>query len=484
MMTNASTDASLPTQSGILEQWQSVLESDNGEQAKSLLLLADDDGRLLQDALFHTPLPTNVINACAEHGCMAGDWIQHALNKGNVSGYARDWGAILAWHSEKFGLERTRDRVVKCLDSACRTWIKKNSRAFLRAALNQDPALVHDLLASDRASQLMLLAIAHPEDSWPERSPVSIVSLLERAQFMNGLATSASFHPNGTALDQWLDHMPSRREAWNRAGVRDEDNERLLTTWLDQWVPNRTWARSPLAAWCNEVKEGRAPKKDPTQHPAFGGRVWLPSARKKEHIARHFGTSEGLNGYNLETGLRSAINGLIRAKEAVRNASPLFCHLHTPFQVRHLALTLGDTPTWEALSSTEGARWLQETLQQGGRAVSLLERHNMAELVSWMVRDETWREWKTDRGMTLFDVGLDLFAGFGPDTDKKRLNQQMALKLDRLCPGLLTTPDALGQIPLDLLGVKPATRSAVLRQALKREAKVGKRPKAPHSQRM
>ena len=473
-------------------RWASALKNDDGQAAKDLFPLISEGYHPFLEAILQDPLPLRVMTAALEAGRAGPGWMEAAVMGSNHTGHIHDWEKILAWHETMQGRQATIDSLAATLDQAGRTGVKRGSQAFVRGVLNYDVNQLDHILKNRWVGLAIRAAAKHPEDTWPERCSIGVDGLLERAHFAGALdalaLTSLDETAPGTLLDQWLDHDPSRRAAWATAGQRDEERNQTLNAWMKQWLPEMVWHGSPLAQWCQNVRQGTPIAEDPMEDPAFGpgmafGRI---SGDERNRLGeRSFMACEGLKGYNLAVGLTAAINTMVYAWCYAMEANPeFFCHQHTAANRRHLALSQGDGAEWERATTPECGAWLRDTLRQGWRSRGLLERLSLADIVNWMIQDDAWRTWRSEDGASLLAVGLDVFAGYAATTDKKRLNQRMALKLDKLCPGLLTTPDAQGQMPLDQIDLTDVTRSAVLRQAIGREIKGKNSPAASGKPRM
>lgn len=471
------------------QRWAQALSHDDALAALehfSNMIQEVRDVRMAQ-ALASDELPVTILGAMVQEGCFDREWIFRVMDVG----MKLDWARALEWRKSHSDPQQLDQELDSALREGARLYKILGPGAKGRFALNEmlvglfefQPSLVararNELALEDY--QTFELATHQVSQTWLARSGLDVARVI-----MAGLRHNRHLYlidpwdgPDrreiGWKMEAWLDRSPVYRQAWDKIRAVDTLRMEQERDWMARWLPLGQWEGSPLAAWADTtvrmgIDQGPCPLDHPALQPVDG-----QSCTLDQEVAQDYINALGYPSMEPMADRARKINNLLRG----RNGDYLGSYvLDCPPD--YLVASLHGRRVWMdgVMTSEQGSRHIQSIMKNDRRAAQAAVGWGAKSVMEWTLNQPLWQTWRDEDGNSLLASTLIAMA----TRDKRRpssLTKAQLLKLVRVAPKLLTDTNTTGQRILDLLDLRPETRSAVERALLKLVVQAPKRRDRP-----
>lgn len=470
------------------ERWYLALASDDAQAAREHFsnMIREVKVVRLAQALAADPLPANILGAMVQEGCFDLQWISQVMEVG----IKMDWGLALEWRKAQADSQQLDRELEAAIKEGARSYQILGLGAKGRLVLNDmlvglfefRPSLVEQARALGMEDFHLFDLSTHPgSQSWLERSGLDVARILmaglRHSRHVGRISPWDGFERKeiGWQMEAWLDRSPAHRQAWETIQSLDTLRMEQERDWMSTWLPQEKWEESPLQSWSKTmVERGIEVFPSPLDHPALlppdGG-----TFRADRWVGQDYINSLGYPSMEPMADRVRKINNVLRSRNGEYLGSfVLDCppnYLVSSLKARHAWME-------GVMTSEQGARQIQVVMDKDLRATQAAVGWGAKTVIEWTLAQPLWQTWRDQQGNSLLASTLIAMA-----TRDHRLPASLSkaqlLKLVRVAPGLLTDTNTAGQKVLDLVDLKPETRSAVERALLRRIVQAPQRRSKP-----
>lgn len=475
------------------ERWEVALAFDDVQAAREHFanMIKEVKVMRLAQALAANPFPAKILDAMAQEGCLDPQWIFQVMDVG----LGMDWGRALEWRKSQVGAQQLGHELDTAVQEGVRAYQIMGPHVKGRLVLSKmmvalfefQPSLVNRAKALGMEDHYLFDLSTQPESHiWLERSGLDVARVL-----MNGLRHARHVgmvgpwdgnerKEMGWRMEEWLDRRPAHRQAWETIRALDTLRMEQERDWMVTWLPQKRWEGSPLQIWSKTmVEKGIETHPSPLDHPALrppdGGSFGADRSVGQDYI-----DALGYPSMQPMADRVRHINNVLRGRSGEYLGSfVLDCppdYWVTSLKAHHV--WMGDVMTTE-----QGARRIQAAMERDPRAAQATLRWGTKTVIEWTLAQPLWQTWRDQDGNSLLSNTLIAIAK-RDNRLSSSLTKAQLLKLVRVAPGLLTDTNTAGKMVLDLVELKPETRSSVERALLKQVVQTPKRMTKPAARAM